>query len=146
METVTSPSSPVAKSVFSRQCFKVEDGKCVLKRLHAYYYQCQQINNWLMIYQALVKSNKVNLNDLPESGHIIETALSFIDDGLFADAKLLILQSLPQWHQLRYIAVCLITFYYAIDFTTKRGKFTSLNYCNNDSSYSNKTGKIGGEI
>ena len=43
VETVTSPTSPVAKSVLSTQCFKVEDGKCVLKHSHAYYYQCQQI-------------------------------------------------------------------------------------------------------
>ena len=43
IETVTSPTSPVAKSVLSRQCFKVEDGKCILKRSHAYYYQCQHI-------------------------------------------------------------------------------------------------------
>ena len=43
VQTVTSSTSPVAKSVLSRQCFKVEDGRCVLKRSHAYYYQCQQI-------------------------------------------------------------------------------------------------------
>ncbi|KAJ7376530.1 hypothetical protein OS493_034267, partial [Desmophyllum pertusum] len=57
------------------------------------------LDNWLMIYQALIKSNKVNLKDLPESGHTIGTALRLIDDGLYADAKLLILQSLPQQHQ-----------------------------------------------
>jgi len=43
VETVTSPTSPVVKSVLSRQCFKVEYGNCILKRSHAYYYQCQQI-------------------------------------------------------------------------------------------------------
>ena len=43
VETVTSPTSPVAKSVPSRQCFKVEDGKCILKRSHGYYFQCQHI-------------------------------------------------------------------------------------------------------
>lgn len=43
VETVTSPTSPVAKSVLSRQCFKVEDGKCILKRSHGYYFQCQHI-------------------------------------------------------------------------------------------------------
>ena len=40
---MTSPTSPVAKSVLSRQCFKVEDGKCILKCSHAYYFQCQHI-------------------------------------------------------------------------------------------------------
>ena len=49
-----------------------------------------------MIFQALIKSDKVQLSDLPESGHIIGTALRLIDDGLYADAKLLILQSLPR--------------------------------------------------
>ena len=52
-----------------------------------------------MFFQALVKSNKVKLKELPESGHIIGTALRLIDDGLYADAKLLILQSLPQQQQ-----------------------------------------------
>ena len=52
-----------------------------------------------MIFQALIKSDKIQLCDLPESGHIIETALRLIDDGLYADVKLLILQSLPQQQQ-----------------------------------------------
>jgi len=54
------------------------------------------LDNWLMIFQALIKSDKIQLRDLPESGHIIGTALRLIDDGLYADAKLLILQSLPR--------------------------------------------------
>ena len=33
----------MAKNVLGRQCFKVEDGKCVLKHTHAYYYVCQHI-------------------------------------------------------------------------------------------------------
>ena len=57
---------------------------------------------WLIIFQALVKSNKVKLEDLPESGNIIGTALRLIDDGLYADVKLLILQSLPQQQQGMY--------------------------------------------
>lgn len=44
IEAVTSPTFPVAKSVLSRQCFQVEDGKCILKHSHAYnYYQCHHI-------------------------------------------------------------------------------------------------------
>ena len=43
VEGVTLPTSPVPKSVLSRQCFKVENGKLILKLSHAYYYQCQQI-------------------------------------------------------------------------------------------------------
>ena len=50
-----------------------------------------------MLFQALVKSGKVNLADLPESGHIIASALQLIDSGHYADAKLVVLQSLvPQ--------------------------------------------------
>ena len=36
-------NSSVPKNVLGRQCFKVEDGKCVLKHTHAYYYQYQHI-------------------------------------------------------------------------------------------------------
>ena len=43
VQAVTSLSSTVPKEVLSRQCFRVKDGKCVLKRTHAYYYQCQHI-------------------------------------------------------------------------------------------------------
>ena len=28
------------------------------------------LDNWLMIFQALIKSDKIQLRDLPESGHI----------------------------------------------------------------------------
>ena len=52
-----------------------------------------------MIFQAVIKADKVQLNDLPESGRIIGTALRLIDDRLYADAKLLILQSLPRQQQ-----------------------------------------------
>ena len=53
------------------------------------------LDNWLMIFLALIKSDKVQLSDLPESGHIVGTALRLMDDDLYVDAKLLILQSLP---------------------------------------------------
>ena len=43
VEAVTSSTSPLPKSVLSGQCFKVENGKLVLKLSHAYYYHCQQI-------------------------------------------------------------------------------------------------------
>lgn len=72
------------------------------------------LDNWLMIFQALVKSYKVKLQDLPESGHTITTAQRLIDDGLYADAKLLTLQSLPQQHQgtLLYALIVIDSFYY----------------------------------
>ncbi|PFX19091.1 hypothetical protein AWC38_SpisGene16536 [Stylophora pistillata] len=40
---VVSPTSPVPKQVLKRQCFEIKDGKCVLKRSHGYYYQCQEL-------------------------------------------------------------------------------------------------------
>ena len=43
VQRVTSSTSPVAKSVLGRQCFKLENRKCVVKCSHAHYYQCQQI-------------------------------------------------------------------------------------------------------
>ena len=40
---MTCSNTPVPKDVLRRQCFQVKDGKCVLKRNHSYYYQCQHI-------------------------------------------------------------------------------------------------------
>ena len=57
------------------------------------------LDNWLMIFQALVKSGMVNLADLHESGQTIATALKLIECGQYADAKLLIIQSLQHPHQ-----------------------------------------------
>ena len=57
------------------------------------------LDNWLMIFQALVKSDMVNLADLHESGQTIATALRLIECGQYADAKLLIIQSLQHPHQ-----------------------------------------------
>lgn len=51
------------------------------------------LDNWLMIFQALVKTEKVNLADLPESGPVIATALELIENGRHADGKLAVLQS-----------------------------------------------------
>ena len=43
IETVTCSNTPVPTDVLRKQCFQVQDGKCVLKRNHSYYYQCQHI-------------------------------------------------------------------------------------------------------
>ena len=43
VETVTCKYSSVPKNILGRQCFKLKDGKCVLKHTHAYYYQFQHI-------------------------------------------------------------------------------------------------------
>ena len=48
-----------------------------------------------MIFQALVKSEKLNLNTLSETGHIIQKALTLIDNNQYADAKLSIVSTKP---------------------------------------------------
>ena len=48
-----------------------------------------------MIFQALVKSEKLNLNTLSEIGHIIQKALTLIDNNQYADAKLSIVPTKP---------------------------------------------------
>ena len=72
------------------------------------------LDNWLMIFQDLTKSHKVELSDPPESAHIIGTSLKLIDDDLYVDAKLLILQSIPQWQQLRGTAHKLFFFFFLL--------------------------------
>ena len=53
------------------------------------------IDNWLMIFQVLVKSKRLDLSTLPETGQIIQNALNLIDSHHYADAKLAILPSKP---------------------------------------------------
>ena len=53
------------------------------------------IDNWLMIFQVLVKSKRLDLSTLPETGKIIQNALNLIDSHHYADAKLAILPSKP---------------------------------------------------
>ena len=53
------------------------------------------IDNWLMIFQALVKSEKLNLNTLSDTGHIIQKALILIDNNQYADAMLSIVPTKP---------------------------------------------------
>ena len=54
------------------------------------------IDNWLMIFQALVKSKKVDLSELNEIGKILESAICLIDDKKFGDAKVTTLLTQPQ--------------------------------------------------
>ena len=58
-------------------------------------YNTCPIDNWLMIFQALVKSEKLSLNTLSETGHIIQKALTLIDNNQCADAKLSIVPTKP---------------------------------------------------
>jgi hypothetical protein len=53
------------------------------------------LDNWLMIFQAFVKSNKLNLDDLMEAGAIIKTALLLVDLHQYADAKVTVLPTPP---------------------------------------------------
>ena len=54
------------------------------------------LDNWLMIFQALVKSNHINLDELTETGNIISTALQLIKNNQCADAKVAVLTTPPQ--------------------------------------------------
>lgn len=57
------------------------------------------LDNWIMIFQALVHSGRVDLVDLPESGDTIVRVLQLVACGLHPDAKLLVIQCLkPQPH------------------------------------------------
>ena len=38
---VKNGSTVVSKGILGRQCFKIKDGKCVLKESHSYYHQIQ---------------------------------------------------------------------------------------------------------
>ena len=46
------------------------------------------VDNWLMIFQALVTSGRIDLDDLAGAGKVIKTALSLIDRQEYGDAKL----------------------------------------------------------
>ena len=89
------------------------------------------LDNWLMIFQVLTKLNKVELEDLPESGHTIGTALTLTNDGLYADSKLLILQSLPQHQEGKFVVRAIIFFMTVNSISYNKGIvfFMSLNSC-----------------
>ena len=53
------------------------------------------LDNWLMIFQVLVKSNKLNLDDLMQAGALMKTALLLVDLHQYADAKSTILPTAP---------------------------------------------------
>ncbi|KAK2550267.1 hypothetical protein P5673_029145, partial [Acropora cervicornis] len=51
------------------------------------------IDNWLMIFQSLAKSGRLNLHNLNQAGELINVALQLIDLNKFADAKILFVQN-----------------------------------------------------
>ena len=50
------------------------------------------IDNWLMIFQSLAKSGRLNLHNLNQARESINVALQLIDLNKFADAKILFVQ------------------------------------------------------
>ena len=54
------------------------------------------VDNWLMLFQALVKLRKVDLDELGESCQIIYDALKMIDENQYSDAKVSVLSNKPQ--------------------------------------------------
>ena len=53
------------------------------------------VDNWLMIFQVLVKSGRIDLNDLSVAVNVIRTALSLIDHHEYGHAKLASLPTVP---------------------------------------------------
>ena len=53
------------------------------------------VDNWLIIFQALVKSGRIDLDDLAGAGNVIRTALSLIDHHHYGEAKLTCLLTMP---------------------------------------------------
>ena len=51
------------------------------------------IDNWLMIFQSLAKSGRLNLHNLNQARELINVALQLIDINKFADAKILFVQN-----------------------------------------------------
>jgi len=80
LEAVTSPTSLVPKS----QCFKVENGKLILKLCHKYYYPCQQIllvtgqENCDFILHAA--SGPDSVQRIPRDELLIEKILSYLTE------------------------------------------------------------------
>lgn len=60
------------------------------------------IDNWLMIFQALVKSNRIDLLDLAETGQQIGIIMSLIEQDKFADAKIAVIDQ-PRQTQSTFI-------------------------------------------
>ena len=54
------------------------------------------VDNWLMIFQALVKSERVNLDELNVTGQVISNALNLINQDRYSDAKVEILPHRPR--------------------------------------------------
>ena len=54
------------------------------------------VDNWMMLFQALVKLRKVDLDELGESGKIICDALKMIDENQYSDAKVSVLPDKPR--------------------------------------------------
>ena len=49
------------------------------------------VDNWLMIFQAMVKSGKLNLEKLDQIGQVISNVLDLIDQKRYSDAKVEVL-------------------------------------------------------
>ena len=54
------------------------------------------LDNWLMIFQALVESNRINLADFKETGNIIGKSLQLVEIHQYGDAKVAILPPIPK--------------------------------------------------
>lgn len=53
------------------------------------------VYNWLVIFQALARFGRIDLDDLAGAGNVIRTALSFIDHHKYGHVKLASLPTEP---------------------------------------------------
>ena len=58
-------------------------------------YNTCPLDNWIMIFQALVKSKKVDLSLFSETGDKIKNVLNMIDNHQYGDAKVAVLLTKP---------------------------------------------------
>ena len=58
-------------------------------------YNTCPLDNWIMIFHALVKSKKVDLSLFSETGHKIKNVLNMIDNHQYGDAKVAVLLTKP---------------------------------------------------
>ena len=53
------------------------------------------VDNWLMIFQTLVKSGTVDVNHLDNAGNILKTALSLVDNHEYGESKVVFMPVPP---------------------------------------------------
>lgn len=86
VQSITSPAnnSPVSKDVISRQCFTIQDGKCMLKRTHVYYNQIQHLllvtEREFCDFTLYAEKGPVTIERIPRDEPLISRILTFLTE------------------------------------------------------------------